>query len=183
MFDPFGSAFGDRLGHNIFFILRLPEFGLMNTPFSTKKLPQITLDSLSLTRVDLIKIDVESMEEDVPAGAVALIEEFKPIMFIEVHKFNRERLYKFLTDRDFIILRLGKMDIIAVHNGDSVLEHLQADNGELSMVIEITKKMSVESEILERYTGLFQSSEVQAKISAFDQYGLDKSLLYLTYTL
>ena len=43
------------------------------------------LDSFSLDRIDLVKIDVEGHEAEVLAGARALIRRAKPRLFIEVH--------------------------------------------------------------------------------------------------
>jgi FkbM family methyltransferase len=43
----------------------------------------VTLDSFALDRVDLIKIDVEGMEEDVLRGGAATIERHRPLMQLE----------------------------------------------------------------------------------------------------
>lgn len=45
--------------------------------------PQITIDSLELSRVDLIKIDVETMEAKVLAGARETIARCRPVIFAE----------------------------------------------------------------------------------------------------
>ncbi len=90
----------------------------------TKKVAQITLDSLSLPRVDLLKIDVEGMEEEVLTGATSIIEKFTPIMFIEVIKSDKAHLNTFLTDRDFVLFPIG-MNILAIHKSDPTMKHLQ----------------------------------------------------------
>ena len=43
----------------------------------------MTLDSLDLSRLDLIKIDVEGMELEVLQGAKATLERFRPIIIVE----------------------------------------------------------------------------------------------------
>jgi FkbM family methyltransferase len=45
--------------------------------------PLVTVDSLSLTACDLIKIDVEGMEFEVLEGAARTIQQFRPRLFLE----------------------------------------------------------------------------------------------------
>ncbi|MDB5974749.1 MAG: FkbM family methyltransferase [Nevskia sp.] len=58
----------------------------------------ITVDSLALPRVDLMKIDVEGMEMDVLDGAAQTIESRQPILFLEYLKGDpialAERLWR-----------------------------------------------------------------------------------------
>jgi len=61
------------------------NFGSLKIP-SLKKgetVETITIDSLALSRVKLIKIDVEGDEEKVLVGATATINKYKPILYIE----------------------------------------------------------------------------------------------------
>ncbi len=51
----------------------------------------MTIDDLKLTRCNLIKVDVEGMETDVLAGAVATIERFQPVLFVENNTVERSR--------------------------------------------------------------------------------------------
>lgn len=53
-------------------------------------IPMITVDSLDLNDVDLIKIDVEGMEAQVIAGALKTIERCKPVLVVE-EKGHHER--------------------------------------------------------------------------------------------
>ena len=47
-------------------------------------MPKVTLDAdLDLTRLDLIKIDVEGMELDVLKGADRLLRRFAPVLYVE----------------------------------------------------------------------------------------------------
>merc|ERR1712224_355952 len=41
------------------------------------------LDDLPLSRLDMVKIDVESMEMDLLLGAEASIQRFRPILYVE----------------------------------------------------------------------------------------------------
>jgi FkbM family methyltransferase len=51
----------------------------------------ITLDSLALSSIDFVKIDVEGYELSVLEGATALINKCAPVIFLEI---NSERLFK-----------------------------------------------------------------------------------------
>lgn len=46
----------------------------------------ITVDSLNLTYVDFIKIDVEGHEKEVVMGAKETIKKYKPTIFVEIHE-------------------------------------------------------------------------------------------------
>jgi len=56
----------------------------------------ITIDSLSLPEVHLIKIDVEGMEIDVLKGAFQTINRCQPVLFVEYIKSNKEELANWL---------------------------------------------------------------------------------------
>jgi FkbM family methyltransferase len=88
-----------------------------------KSVPMTSLDALELERVDLIKIDVEGMEEQVLEGATALTEKFKPIMFVEVIKSDRSAIEGFFSARNYKIMNSG-MNILAVHEDDQSLSHI-----------------------------------------------------------
>lgn len=55
-------------------------------PIKYETIPLRTLDSFSFDRVDLLKIDVESMEDKVLLGAIKTIKKHKPVIFIEFLK-------------------------------------------------------------------------------------------------
>jgi FkbM family methyltransferase len=64
----------------------------------------ITLDSLNLTQVDFIKIDVEGHELEAINGAVQTIKKHKPIMLIEIEERHISRgIWEVINT----ILRLG----------------------------------------------------------------------------
>lgn len=56
-----------------------------------ERVPVVPLDKLQLTKCDFIKIDVEGMEIDVVAGAVRLIEECRPILYVENDRAEKQR--------------------------------------------------------------------------------------------
>ena len=72
----------------------------MEKPF-IERIQMITLDSFNES-VDILKIDVEGMEESVLSGAVQIFESSRPICFIEYFKSNRENIFKFFRDRKYI---------------------------------------------------------------------------------
>lgn len=48
-----------------------------------EKVAIVTIDSMLLSRCDLIKVDVEGMEEDVIIGAINTITKFRPTLYLE----------------------------------------------------------------------------------------------------
>jgi FkbM family methyltransferase len=59
---------------------------------ATDSVPLITLDSLSLPRCDLIKVDTEGYEDRVVQGGLATLGRCRPVLYIEVH--DREKLQR-----------------------------------------------------------------------------------------
>ena len=86
---------------------------------------RITLDSLQLSRVDLIKIDIEGMEMEALEGARTLIEKNRPILLIEQIKTVRERLRAWIQERGYEVIDAG-INLLAVHRTDPTLKELQA---------------------------------------------------------
>jgi FkbM family methyltransferase len=90
---------------------------------------RITLDSLNLSRVDLIKIDIEGMEMEALEGARQLIEKCHPILLIEQIKAVRERLRAWIQERGYEVIDAG-INVLAVHRSDPTLKELQAKMAE-----------------------------------------------------
>jgi FkbM family methyltransferase len=84
---------------------------------STVELPMTTIDSLGLSSLDLLKIDVEGMEVDVLEGAACILAEHRPIIFAEHIKVGRDRLIEKLSPLGYRIL-MTRMNLIAVHPSD-----------------------------------------------------------------
>jgi FkbM family methyltransferase len=93
----------------------------------TKKIPLVTIDSLSLTRLDFMKIDVEGMEEDVLEGSKDTILKFKPIMIIEIIKSNKDKLLSFLESMSYFIYPLG-INLLAIHKEDPINSSIKIDS-------------------------------------------------------
>jgi FkbM family methyltransferase len=87
-------------------------------PASMVPTPALRLDSLSLSRIDLIKIDVEGMELETLQGAEASLQKHKPILIVEIIKSDRPQLFEFLNRFGYSIYQLGRLDILAVHKTD-----------------------------------------------------------------
>jgi FkbM family methyltransferase len=91
---------------------------------STGEIPCITLDSLNLARVDLIKIDVEGMEMDVLAGSRSLIQTHRPAMVVEYIKSDANALRQWLEALDYQVLISG-LNFVAIHRGDPSLANIR----------------------------------------------------------
>src|SRR5260221_6638127 len=88
------AAVGSQSGY-----IRIPEFSIdqennfgsfslcrdigANLSGRIRKTPALTVDSLNLNRLDLMKIDVEGLELEVLKGAVDTIQRYKPIIVAE----------------------------------------------------------------------------------------------------
>jgi len=70
----------------------------------------VSVDSLQLKRCDLLKADIEGMEYDMICGAERTISELRPIMYLEAHKQNIEKLCKKVKEfRYDVFLHATKM--------------------------------------------------------------------------
>ena len=80
----------------------------------------ISIDSLQLNRLDLVKIDVEGMEFDVLEGARQTILAHKPILCIESIKISVENLKQWLNGFGYQCFDWG-INVFAVHKSDPCL--------------------------------------------------------------
>jgi FkbM family methyltransferase len=83
----------------------------------------MTLDSLGVARVDLIKLDIEGMEFEALAGAGNILSRARPILIIEFVKSDKGRLRSILESFDYSVFEL-RMDFVAVHKSDNALSHI-----------------------------------------------------------
>jgi FkbM family methyltransferase len=74
----------------------------------------ITIDSLTLPRIDLIKLDVEGMELDVLRGGMSSIDRFRPILLVEHHKTDRGKLDAFLSEHSYETIEADQMNLLAM---------------------------------------------------------------------
>lgn len=97
-----------------------------------KSVDVVTIDSLGLERLDFIKIDVEGMELEVLHGAREAIAKYHPQMMIEVIKSDREAIQGLLSAQGYQIYPMG-INMLAVHQGDPVLQKIKFENGILTL--------------------------------------------------
>lgn len=83
----------------------------------------VTIDSINMTRLDLLKIDVEGMESDVLAGSIETIVRHKPIIIAEHIKSDSNEIICMLEDLDYSTFYLG-INILAVHASDPCLNKI-----------------------------------------------------------
>lgn len=92
--------------------------------------PLVTIDHLALPRIDLLKIDVERMENEVLEGAKASIARCLPIIVIESVKSDVAVMHATLEAHGYRKWQINKMNILAIHPSDPTLNHLE----ELGMI-------------------------------------------------
>jgi FkbM family methyltransferase len=83
----------------------------------TSEVRIVTIDSFEFKRVDLIKIDVEGMEEKVLKGAKKTIQEQKPIIVVEKIKSNQENLKVFFKNHNYNLFDFG-LNFLCISNDD-----------------------------------------------------------------
>jgi FkbM family methyltransferase len=83
----------------------------------------IAIDSLKLSRIDFIKLDVEGMEMEALAGGAASIAQCRPVLLIESIKTDAEALREWLAARDYLIFPAG-LNLLAVHRSDPIMPHV-----------------------------------------------------------
>jgi FkbM family methyltransferase len=92
-----------------------------------KSVPMKSIDSLGLSRVDLIKIDCEGMELDVLAGAKRTILRDHPILFIEILKCERLAVECFLEQAGYQFAQQG-INLLAIHQDDPLVSRMKVDD-------------------------------------------------------
>lgn len=97
-------------------------------PAQGLRVAMAAIDSLGLTRVDFIKLDVEGMEVEVLRGAKNTLHALKPMLLLEVVKSDQTVIQQLLGEREYRLFPAG-MNVIAVHEDDPVLPHLSHIDG------------------------------------------------------
>lgn len=88
------------------------------------KVRTVTIDSLKLPRVDLIKMDIEGMELEAVSGAIETLKRCKPILNVECVKVDKTQLETILKELGYVFFPMG-MNMLAVHKDDRVKNDLQ----------------------------------------------------------
>jgi FkbM family methyltransferase len=83
----------------------------------------VTLDSLVIQRIDLIKLDIEGMELEALQGAMNLIQRHHPILIVESIKTNEIKLRVLLENLEYEVFKVG-INLLAVHKFDNTLAHI-----------------------------------------------------------
>ncbi len=84
----------------------------------------ISIDSLGLRRLDVMKIDVEGMEAEVLEGAANTIADSRPILLIETVKSDMTVIGGFLSRHGYKSFNAGA-NIVAIHTADPCLEQVR----------------------------------------------------------
>jgi hypothetical protein len=84
----------------------------------------VSLDSLQLPRLDLVKIDVEGMELEVLRGSQDVMHRLRPLMIIEAIKTDRAALETLLREMEYQVFPMG-INLLAVHGTDPTLNHVK----------------------------------------------------------
>lgn len=92
--------------------------------------PMISIDSLALPRVDLVKLDIEGMEMEALTGARDTLRRCRPMLTVEVLKTDAALVEGFLAEFGYRCVPAG-LNLIAVHREDPVSAHLQVGDGVL----------------------------------------------------
>jgi FkbM family methyltransferase len=87
----------------------------------------VTLDSLNLSRIDLVKIDVEGMELQVLQGARESISRCKPQLVIEIIKSDEKAIAELLDAAGYRSFSMG-MNLLAVHASDPQLGRMNSES-------------------------------------------------------
>lgn len=91
----------------------------------------VSIDSLGLSRLDFLKIDVEGMELDVLAGADRALRELKPQILVEVLKSDGDKIARVLEGNGYSLYPMG-LNLLAIHASDPVRSRLRMQGGILS---------------------------------------------------
>lgn len=83
----------------------------------TREVPMVSIDALALDRLDLLKVDVEGMEEAVLLGAEHSLRRLQPVVLFEHIKSDQARLCAYLGDLGYRCWPLG-INVLAIHHRD-----------------------------------------------------------------
>ena len=94
------------------------------SPDKTVAIQKISIDALSLPRVDFIKLDIEGMELEALEGAKDTIARSRPIFLVESIKAGREACAPSSSEHGYKVADAG-INLLAIHKSDPVANELQ----------------------------------------------------------
>lgn len=94
---------------------------------ATVAVPCVSVDSLVLARLDLLKVDVEGMEGEVLEGALPTIRRCHPAIVVEVLKGESGNTQPWLEAAGYTAFGMGG-NLLAVHASDPLLGQLRPHN-------------------------------------------------------
>jgi FkbM family methyltransferase len=83
----------------------------------------VTIDTLALERIDMIKIDVEGMELEALEGGKESLVRSRPILIVESVKSDKAKLRSVLEQLGYRLFEMG-MNLLAIHESDKTLGHV-----------------------------------------------------------
>jgi FkbM family methyltransferase len=90
----------------------------------------LTIDSLNLPRLDLLKVDVEGMEMRVLQGSEQTVQRTRPIIACENFKTPPEKINEWLRDHDYhVVIDMGGLTIVLPQLDVNLHEELELDAG------------------------------------------------------
>lgn len=92
----------------------------------TSRVRTMTIDNAGLSRVDLIKMDIEGMELEALSGAVNTIKRDKPLLYVETVKIDGTQLSAMLDTLGYRQLPHG-MSVLCIHKDDPVFSHIKVE--------------------------------------------------------
>lgn len=116
------ASFGSlelRAGANTEFIGQ----NISYAPKDCTRVSLVSIDSLALARLDLLKIDVEGMELDVLQGADDTLTRLKPVLIVEAIKADRAQIESVLARLNYRTFPMG-LNLLGIHADDPTLQRL-----------------------------------------------------------
>ncbi len=92
----------------------------------------VPIDAFELSRLDLIKIDVEGMEIEVLEGAAETLRRCRPQLVVEVIKTDRDALGRILAGHGYRLYPMG-INLLAIHESDPTIGHITHEDGVLQL--------------------------------------------------
>jgi FkbM family methyltransferase len=74
----------------------------------------IPVDDLQLQKVDFMKIDAEEMEDKVLKGCMATIKRCKPIIIVEIHPNDVNKVSQIIFELNYNLTQIGGIDFLAI---------------------------------------------------------------------